>query len=189
MRLGHYIVGYEEALWALLYSDDGNLIGRTDFPEWGILLFLLSPVVVKLPLAWKKIKGRTEVEWIGYLLDLGRFEMGVSFSRVSWASRWLSDKAAERTVRLGELREGLGRRQFLAGLVEYIRPFLGPLYAWASVGPRFARPKFPVMLVLIMWFFSEEFKSNHMMPCENQAADLGEVFRMDAKAEGEKVVI
>ena len=40
-----------------------------------------------------------------------------------------------------------------------------------------------------MKYFSEELGSNHMMPCEDQAADLGDVFRMDAKAEGEKVVI
>ena len=112
-------------------------------------MFPLSLVIMKLPLAWKRIKGGAEVEWIGYLLGLGRCEMGVSLSRALWAARWLSDKAAERRVRPGELREGLGRLQFLAGPVEYIRPFPGPLYAWASVGPRVARPKLQVMVVLI----------------------------------------
>jgi hypothetical protein len=42
------------------------------------------------------------------------------------------------------------------------------------------------MVVLIMEYLAKELRSNHMMPCEDQAADLGEVFRMDAKAEGEK---
>ena len=129
------------------------------------------------------------MEWIGYLLDVGRFEMGVSASRAAWASRWLIDKATEGNVRLGELREGLGRLQFLAGPMEYIRPFLGPLYAWASIGPRFARPKLPVMIVLIMKYLAEELRSSHMMPCEVPARFLGEAFRLDAKAEGDKVVI
>ena len=189
MRLGHYMVGPEDALWALLYSDDGNLVGRTDYPERGLLLFLLTLVLIKLPLAWKKLRGGVKAEWIGYMLDIQRFELGVSESRALWASRWLSDKAAEKSVRLGELREGLGRLQFLAGPVEYIRPFLGPLYAWSSIGPRFARPKLPVMVVMIMRYLAEELKGNHMMPCEDPAENLGEVFRMDAKAEGSKIVI
>ena len=129
MRLGHYCVGWQDALWALLYSDDGKLTGRTDYPERGILIFLLVLMLIRLPLSWKKVKGGQQVEWIGYALDMRRLPMGVSASRAAWASRWLSDKSAEGSMRLGELREGLGRLQFLAGPVEYIRPFLGPLYA------------------------------------------------------------
>ena len=189
MRLGHYMVGHHDALWAVLYLDDGKLTGRTDYPERGLLVYLLTLIQVKLPIAWKKLRGGSEAEWIGYMLDIKRFEVGVSASRAAWASRWLTDTAAEKTVRLGELREGLGRLQFLAGPVEYIRPFLGPLYAWASVGPRFARPRTPTMVVIIMLYLAEELKSHHMMPCENHAEQLGEVFRMEARAEGEKVVI
>ena len=129
------------------------------------------------------------MEWIGYLLDVGRFEMGVTASRAAWAIRWLTDKSTEGNVRLGELREGLGRLQFLAGPMEYPRPFLGPLYAWAAIGPRYARPRLPVMIVLIMKYLAEELKSGHTMPCESPAQFLGEAFRLDAKAEGDKVVV
>ena len=189
MRLGHYMVGAHNAIWALLYSDDGKLTGRTDYPERGILIFLLSIVILDLPMSWHKVKGGQQVEWIGYALDLGRFSMGVSLSRAMWAFRWLTDKAAERCVRLGELREGLGRLQFIAGPVEYIRPFLGPLYAWAHIGSRFDMPKLPPMVLIIMKYLAEELKTGHMMVCESNAEDLGEVFRLDAKAEGSKVVI
>ena len=126
MRLGHSMVGLHDALWALLYSDDGKLTGRTDYPERGLLLFLLTLVAVKLPLSWKKLRGGAQAEWIGYMLDMARFEIGVSASKAAWASRWLTDKAAEGNVKLGELREGLGRLQFVSGPVEYICPFLGP---------------------------------------------------------------
>ena len=61
MRLGHYFVGYEEALWPLQYSDNGDLVARTDFLERGILLLLLALVVVRNRLAWKKLKGGAEV--------------------------------------------------------------------------------------------------------------------------------
>ena len=51
MRLTHYALGYEEALWALLYSDDGKLTGRTDHYERGLLLHLFVLVVVNFPIS------------------------------------------------------------------------------------------------------------------------------------------
>ena len=98
MRLGHYVVGFQDALWALLYSDDGKLTGRTDRPERGLLLFLLTLVLIDLPLSWPKVRGGLEFEWIGYFLDIGRFEIGVTFARAVWAANWLSDKVAEGRV-------------------------------------------------------------------------------------------
>ena len=35
-------------------------------------------VVIGVPLAWHKVRGGIEAEWIGYWLDLDRFEVGVS---------------------------------------------------------------------------------------------------------------
>ena len=60
------------------------------------------------------------------------------------------------SMALGELREGLGRLQFIAGPVEFIRPFLGPLYAWASAGPRHLKVPLPVMVRLIMRYLAAE---------------------------------
>ena len=45
------------------------------------------------------------------------------------------------------------------------------------------------MVVLIMQYLAEELRTSHMMAGVDPAADMGEVFRMDAKAEGERVVI
>ena len=103
--------------------------------------------------------------------------------------RWLNEKATEGRVKLGELREGLGRLQFIAGAIEYLRPFLGPLYAWAAAGPRFARPKLPIMVVLILKYLAKELEDFHAMPCQKRANFLGEVFRLDAKAEGDTVAV
>ena len=189
MRLAHYFIGYVEAVWALLYSDDGKVTGRNAHPERGLLMHLLVLVLVRLPVSWRKVRGGKEVEWIGYLVDVGRFRVGISASRAAWISRWLTDKVAEGRMSLGELREGLGRIQFAAGPIEHWRPFLGPLCAWASVGPRYARPKIPIMIRLIMKFLAAEVLDFHTVPCEARAMDMGEVFRLDAKAEGDTVAI
>ena len=95
MRLAHYFVGEHNALGALLYSDDGKLTGRMDYPGRGLLLSLLALIVIDLPLAWKKHRAGLEAEWIGYFLDLGKFELGVTFSRMVWAANRFSEKVAE----------------------------------------------------------------------------------------------
>ena len=70
-----------------------------------------------------------------------------------------------------------------------MRPFLGPLYAWASAGPRYAKPHLPVMIRLILKFLLRELAVGGMVACAGGDGDLGEVFRLDAKAEGETVAI
>ena len=65
-------------------------------------------------------------------------------------------------AKLGELREGLGRLQFIAGPMEHFTPFLGPNYAWCASGPRYAQPKLPVMVVLVLKYFARELKEFHL---------------------------
>ena len=179
----------EMALWALLYSDDDWLVGWADRYEYSLVMFMLVLSVINAPLSWHKMSGGIETEWVGYLLDVGRFQIGISESRALWAIRWLEDKAREQRVPLGELRQGLGRLQFIAGPLEHLRPFLGPLYNWACGGPKYARPQLPVMILLIMKFLATELRRKRMSSCPSKTRDLGEVFRLDAKAEGDKVAI
>ena len=176
-------------LWLLLYSDDSWATASGPRADRDLLLHLLVLGVIGTPLAWHKLHGGAVLEWIGYALDVSRFEMGVTEKRIQWAVRWIDDKVREGSVRLGELREGLGRLQFVAGPLDHLRPFLGPLYAWVSAGPRYARPPLPVMIRLILEFLSKELRGCGMAACANAEIDLGEVFRLDAKAEGDTVAI
>ena len=189
VRLAHYLLGREYMIWSLLYSDDEWLVGRTANFEFGLMLHMLVLAVLNAPLAWHKVGGGIQSDWVGYYLDVGRFEVGVSEARARWVVAWLEDKARERAVRLGELREGLGRLQFVAGPLEHLRPFLGPLYAWSCAGPRFAKPRLPVMLLLIIRFLAASIGNVRMSRCSSKAKEHGEMFRLDAKAEGDQVAI
>ena len=141
------------------------------------------------PLTWHKLHGGKTFEWIGCALDVGRFEIGVIEKRTQWGIRWVQDKVREGAVRLGELREGLGRLQFAAGPLDHLRPLLGPLHAWASAGPTYVRPKLPVMIRLILDVLAKELAVGGMTSCAQGDVELGEVLRLDAKAEGETVAI
>lgn len=45
------------------------------------------------------------------------------------------------------------------------------------------------MVRLILRYLAEELRQVNTMPCEKRACDLGELFRLDAKAEGDVVSI
>ena len=64
--------------------------------EAGIAALWLQ--TIGFPLAWHKVRGGVEDEWIGYWLDLGKFELGVSASRAAWASNWLADRVRELAI-------------------------------------------------------------------------------------------
>ena len=83
----------------------------------------------------------------------------------------------------------MGRLQFIAGPLEHLRPFLGPLYAWACAGARYAKPKMPPMILLIIHFLADEIRRRRTSRCAAKRKDMGELFRLDAKAEGEEVAI
>ena len=38
---------------------------------------------------WRKVRGGVQVEWVGYLIDYARFEMGITESRAKWCTTWL----------------------------------------------------------------------------------------------------
>ena len=154
LRIVHYLTPRQLAIWLMLYADDGWATAQG--PQ--LLMFhLFVLTVLGTPLKWSKVRGGFELEWVGYLLDFGRLEIGISALRAQWCVTWLTDKVRERRVSLGELKEGLGRLVFAVGPLEHLRPLLGPFFVWASAGPRFACPRLPTMLLLLMEFMAGPF--------------------------------
>ena len=108
VRLSHYYApSTVRALWVLLYADDGKATAGGPRFELPLLNHLFLLKVLGTPMKWRKVRGGVQVEWVGYLIDYARFEMGITESRAKWCTTWLRDKVRERRVALGELREGL----------------------------------------------------------------------------------
>ena len=61
--------------------------------------------------------------------------------------------------------------------------------AWASGGPRFARPLLPAMILIIMDFLAEQLRGSRSSGCREATKDQGELFRLDATAAGHEVAI
>ena len=84
----------------------------------------------------------------------------------------------------------LGRLCFAMGPLEYLRPFIAPLFAWAAaVGPR-GRVQLPWSVTFILKFLESELVGGgRVEEIRLTSQDLGVAFRADAKAEGQCVRI
>ena len=89
-----------------------------------------------VPLAWAKIHGGTTLAWIGFAVDLNTLALGISESRAAWAVEWLERLARDGCADMDEFRAATGRLAFVAGALEYERPFLAPLFTFSSLVKR-----------------------------------------------------
>ena len=79
-------------LWLVLYADDSRPSAQGPLFEMSLIVHLFLFAALGTSLTWAKVKGGVKLEWVGYLLDLGRFEMGISELRAQWCITWLTDK-------------------------------------------------------------------------------------------------
>lgn len=145
--------------------------------------------VMEVPLSYKKLRGGTRIQWIGYQLDVGVFEKGISDSKVKWILGWIEKKKQDGGATGRELKSALGRLSFVAGALQHIRPFLGPLFAWASALALGTFSKFPEAVRSILSMVEREVVRKPMSVPRKMPPLAKEMFRVDAKAEKDLVVI
>ena len=189
MRIMHFLLDHRWAIWALVYADDGMMIAvGPDYQRrlWRAL-FLLT--VLGAPLAWHKTTGGLRYGWVGYEFDLLRYEIGISDKKQRWVLEWIDGRLKDGMVTGSYMREGLGRLSFVAGPLFHLRPLLGPIYAFVAVLHKAGVAQIPLMVRLILQAFYASIRNSCMIPCSVRHETVGDVFRVDAKAQGNNVVI
>jgi hypothetical protein len=155
-----------------------------------LLLFLFLWELLGTPIKWSKCRGGFEMEWLGYWLDYGRFRLGISEARAQWLVKWITETLARGAVLVSNLSAALGRLGFAAGVLEWDRPFLGPIYAWSATVPAFAYIQLPVLIRLILEHFRHRLQyGNRTIECRVSNKPMGQLFMTDAKAEDNLVVL
>ena len=189
VRLCHRLGGRSLGLLHLLFADDGWLTSYGEFFWRRILFWFFCLDLVEVPISWKKVRGGVEVSWIGYQLDVRTFRKGISSKKVKWMKDWLSKHLSAGGILGRDLKSALGRFSFVAGALPHVRPFLGPLFAWSAVlaGGTFA--KFPDAVRILLEYVVGETEVMSMSKPRRIKPGAVEAFRVDAKAEGECIVI
>jgi hypothetical protein len=189
VRLGHVLAGVELGILHLLFADDGWMVATGGF-FWRKLLFWLFILdLLEIPLSWKKVRGGVKVQWIGYQIDVQMFEKGISSGKVKWVEEWISSHLISEGVVGRDLRSALGRFGFVAGALHHVRPFLGPLFAWSAVLAPGTFAKFPEAIGILLEYVKMQISLESMCKPRRVKERSREAFRVDAKAEGECIVI
>ena len=145
---------------------------------------------VGLPFSWKKCQGGTHVDWVGYHLDIAAKKIGISAKRARWIVDWIQRTCDADEVSLKEFASVLGRLNFTFAAVEALRPFLGPLYSWHTAVSHCERLKLPKVVRLVLVFLQKMLQDGHRVQTIGvKAPRVQELFRTDAKAEGNEVWI
>ena len=178
-----YCLG-RRALYQLLYADDYLWAASGEYLHENLVFTVFFLTVLGVPWSWGKFRGGFALDWIGFHMDWTARMLGLSQARASWLARWM------KTCLSAEFTSVLGRLAFAAQALELLRPFLGPLYAWVSVLPPGAVLPVPAMVQLCLRYLATELESGaRLLPCRVVASEPVELFRTDARADGEEVWI
>ncbi len=144
-------------------------------------------VVLGFPISWEKIQGGDSMAWVGYELLLKEHALGLSASRASWCVEWLRRLLRDGSARMSDFRAGLGRLSFACGALEYERPFLAPLHAFAALHEQDAHRPLPLFVMVVLEFLAERIARRRHYPSAEVRSKLAEAPRVDARAEGDAI--
>ena len=175
----------------MTYVDDNLWLPRGSAAVDAIAIALLFLCALGLPIAWRKCHGGISVGWVGYRLEMQKKLLGIGVNKTRWLIDWVGKTLQDAYVVVADVSSVLGRFSFAFAALEPLRPFLGPLYAWTSaVKERAARLKLPKALRLVLSFLVQVLENGgnlQRVGAKQQACR--EVFRTDARAEGDDVYI
>eukprot|EP00438_Fugacium_kawagutii_P008249 Skav226268 [mRNA] locus=scaffold2708:264535:265680:- [translate_table: standard] len=183
------MAGQELGVLRLLFADDGWLTATGGFFWRKLLFWLFCLDLLEVPLSWKKVRGGTEVQWIGCTIDVVGFRIGISERKVAWMLEWLEKHSASGGITGRDLKSALGRFSFVAGALPHMRPFLGPIFAWSARLSPGVFAAFPDAVAILLEYIMMEVRNNPMRKPRRIQEGVRELFRIDAKAEGDCVVI
>ena len=189
VRVAHEWGGQALAVLHLLFADDGWLVSIGEYFWRAQLFWFFVLEILEIPLSWKKVRGGAAVQWIGYQLDVGWYAKGISERKVSWLREWVARHRAAGGVTGREFKAALGRLSFVAGALPHVRPFLAPLFAWSSVQSMGTCSAFPAAVDVALEFILAEVARNPMRVARLVSEEPTDVFRIDAKAEKDTIVV
>ena len=147
--------------------------------------------MVGTPFSWKKFRGGISLDYVGFWTDYSRFELGLSEKRALWVVKVIEDLQGSQFVMTGRaFSELLGRLGFASQTIPWLRPLLGPLYAWDGILSPFMAARLPVLVAITLQLVRVRFKLGEFTsPCWSPTQAGGDSFRTDAKCEHGRIVV
>ena len=177
-------------LWLLLFADDWNAICSGPHRDLGAVMVVFLMAVFGVPLSWSKVQGGGVYPWIGYELSLDFRALGISERRAFWIIGWYTKVLDAGWVVPAELPDVLGRLTFVYGALPADRPFLAPIFAFASRVGNGTRPiRLPLYVAMVLSWLRRKLQERRSAPVASRPFSPTAALRVDAKAEGLEVAL
>lgn len=192
VRALHGLLGPRWALEILLYADDIEITAANHLKREGAVMAVYVLLILGSPMKNSKFRGGHEVEWIGLYLNNRLYGVGLANSRAQWLTDWARQIVDSSTVNVSYFAGGVGRLNFTANALVHEKPWLGPLYAWASTiqlsGKATATVPWGIKFVLL-WIAKRLSSDSKLLVTPSLPVHGGFLFKSDAKAEGGRATI
>ena len=185
-RLTQYFAGGSAHTWHMLVADDYHLEAGGQSYRSALMVFFVLCAVSGVPLSWHKTAGGDEVTWVGFELLHRSHSLGISQRRAQWFTRWCREVAASGHVLMNNFEEGLGRIMYVAGALEFERPFLAPLYRYLNLHPRDSVRRVPAYVAFILRYLADQVEESRHSTCASELRPIETAPRVDAQASGGK---
>ena len=182
MRLLHYLCAHHHALYVLLVADDAIAISTDAHFRLSLMYVFLLMDVLAIPISWSKVSGGTLLNWVGYELLLREYSLGVSASRATWLRSWMRKLISDKSVRICDFVERLGRASYVYGALEFDKPFLAPLYSFASHYSMSSVRPLPLYVMVTLKHLADRLELRRHYCCSATQASWESAWRVDAQA-------
>ncbi len=189
VRSAIYMADPSMEIWAMLMADDLKLESTSPEQPSDLLFVLMYLAILGFPLAWPKVHGGAELRWIGYHVLVSRLRLGVTEHRAAWACSWARRLVRDGLTDMDDFRSGLCRLSFIAGVLDYERPFLAPLFTFAALHHGGGMRELPLFVISVLDHLAERFEKRRHYPSAERRVREAEAFRVDAMAEGNTIGI
>ena len=144
-------------------------------------------VIVGVPLAWRKVKGGFETDYIGYWIDVRKQRVGLSEAQAQWIADWIARTTATGKVLMGEVHSVLGRMGFGLQALDLLKPFLAPIHAWVAAAPARLVLQIPELIHLVLAFIQEALEQGFRSDPLELGNSSRPAFRANAKWFSERI--
>ncbi len=189
VRLGHYLTQADDELWLLLLADDFKIESSAQRPKRTVVSFLWLLDFLGIAVQWRKVQGGDCIAWVGYEFWLAEYALGVSERRAQWAVTFCNRVVRDGVIRVGELREGLGRLAYIAGALDYDRPFLAPVFTFVSLFSPLAVRPLPLYVSTCLTYFAQRVARRRHFSMAVSRTQIRDGPRVDAFAQGDQIGI
>ena len=126
LRIVHQLLGCADM--AFVYVDNLLILVRIDRAWESACLLAILFSCLGVPLSWHKLEVGRQVRYLGLLIDLTAFTLGLCSDKISKMRNFLKEIVKGNRLDKRSFRKSLGVLQWASGVAPSLRPWLASLY-------------------------------------------------------------